>query len=95
MQSNYLIFQPNYLIDINQQYKDDISKISTSASTIEEIKDGLTVKLSQRVLKRNESKTEKYTIKRGNCDNCLCDLIGSRDIKTPFFSREIFFVENF
>ena len=29
------------------------------------------------------------------CHHCLCDLIGSRDIKILSFSREFFFVENF
>ena len=38
-----------------------------------------TIKLAQRGLKINESKTEDYTIKRANCDNCWrdCKLLGS------------------
>ena len=69
IQSNYPIVSPNYQIDIDQQYADDISKISTCISAIEKMKDELPVKLAQRGLKINESKTEEYTIKRANCDN--------------------------
>ena len=79
IQSNYPIVSPNYQIDIDQQYADDISKISTSISVIEKMKDELPVKLAQRGLKINESKTEEHTIKRANCDNRWrdCKLFGS------------------
>ena len=79
IQSNYPIVSPNYQIDIDQQYADDISKISTGISAIEKMKDGLPVKLAKRGLKINESKTEEYTIKRANCDNRWRDrkLLGS------------------
>ena len=73
IQSNYPIVSPNYQIDIDQQYADDISKISTSISTIEKMKDELPVKLAQRGLKINESKTEEYTIKSANCGNRWTD----------------------
>ena len=69
MQSNYPAVSPNYQIDIDQQYGDDISKISISISAIEKMKDEVPVKLAQQGLKINESKTEEYTIKRANCDN--------------------------
>ena len=39
MQSNYPIVPPNYQIDIEQQYADDFSKISTSISAVEKMKD--------------------------------------------------------
>ena len=76
--SNYPITSPNYQIDIDQQYADDISKISTSISAIRKMKDELPVKLVQRGLKINESKTEEYTIKRANCDSHWrdCKLLG-------------------
>ena len=45
IQSNYPIVSPNYQIDIDQRYADDISKISTSISTIEKMKNELPVKL--------------------------------------------------
>ena len=79
MQSNYPIVPPNYQTDIDQQYEDDISKMSTSISAIEKIKDELPVKLAQRGLKINESKTEEYTIKRANYDNPWrdCKVLGS------------------
>ena len=86
--SNYPIVSPNYQIDIDQQYADDISRISTSISAIGKMKDELPAKLAQRGLKINESKTEEYTIKRANCDNRWrdCKLLGSlldtqKDIK--------------
>ena len=89
MQSNYPIIPPNYQIDINQQYADDISKISTSISAIEKMKDELPVKLAQRELNTNQSKEEECTIKRANYDNRWrdCKLLGSlldtqNDIKT-------------
>ena len=44
-QSNYPIISPNHQIDIDQQNADDISKISTSTSAIEKMKDELPVKL--------------------------------------------------
>ena len=47
---NNPILPPNYLIDIDQQYPDEISKISTSNSAIEKMKDKLPVKLAQRGL---------------------------------------------
>ena len=49
-------------MDIDQQHPDYISKISTSISAIEKMKDELPVKLAQRGLKINESKAEEYTI---------------------------------
>ena len=79
MQSNYRMVPQNYLINIDQQYADDISKISTSITAIEKMKDELPIKLVQRGLKMNELKTEEYTIKRANCDNRQrdCKLLGS------------------
>ena len=43
------------------------------------MKEELPVKLAQRGLKINQSKTEEYTIKRANCDNRWrdCKLLGS------------------
>ena len=47
MQNNYPIVPPNYQIDIDQQqYADYISKILTSISAIEKMKDELPVKLA-------------------------------------------------
>ena len=79
IQSNYPIVPPNYQIDIDQQYADDISKISTSISATEKMEDELPIKLAQRGLKINKSKAEEYTIKKANCDNRWrdCKLLGS------------------
>ena len=78
-QSNDPIVSPNIQIDIDQQCADDISKISTSITAKEKMKDELPVKLAQRGLKINESKTEEDPIKRASCDNRWrdCKLIGS------------------
>ena len=65
----YPIIPPNCQIDIDLQYADDIRKILTGISAIAKMKDERPVKLAQRGLKINESKTEEYTIKRANCDN--------------------------
>ena len=48
IQNKYPIVPQNYQIDIDQQYADDISKISTSIHAIEKMKDVLPVKLAQR-----------------------------------------------
>ena len=79
MQSNYPIVPPNYEIDTDEQYADEISKISTNISAIEKLKDELPVKLAQRSSKINESKTEEYTIKSANCNKRWrdCKLLGS------------------
>ena len=79
IQIKYPIVPQNYQIDIDQQYADDINKISTRISAIGKLKDELPVKPSQQGLKINESKTEDFTIKRANCDNRWrdCKLLGS------------------
>ena len=92
MQRNYPIVSANYQIDINQQHADDISKISTSYSAIEKMKDELPVKLAQLVLKINESKTEEYTSKSANCDDRWrdCKLLGSLlDTKNDIRRRKV------
>ena len=53
-QNNYPIVPPNYQIGIDQQYADDIRKISNSISAVEKMKDELPVKLAQRGLEINE-----------------------------------------
>ena len=57
IQNKYPIVPQNYQIDIDQQYADDISKISTSIHAIEKMKNVLPVKLAQRWIKANETKT--------------------------------------
>ena len=56
IKSNYPIVSPNYQIDIDQKYADDISKISTSISAIKKMNDELPVKLAQRGSKINNQK---------------------------------------
>ena len=79
IQSHYPIVLQNNQTHIDQQYTDDISKISTSINAIEKMKYELPVKLAQQRLKKNETKKEEYTIKRANCDNRWrgCKLLGS------------------
>ena len=79
IQSNYPIGSPNYQINIDQQFADGISKILISIIAIDKIKEELLVKLAQRGLNINESKTEEYIIQRANCDSRWRDskLLGS------------------
>ena len=49
VQSNYPIVPQNYQIDLDQQYADYTSKISSSINVIEKINNELPVKLTQRV----------------------------------------------
>ena len=49
-------------MDIDQQYAGDISKILAIIRAMEKVKDEVPVKLANRGLKINESKTEEYTI---------------------------------
>ena len=59
---------------------------------IEKMKEELPVKLAQRGLKINESKTEEYIMKRANCDNRRrnCKLIGSLlDIQDDIKRRNV------
>ena len=49
-------------MDIDQQYAGDISKISAIIRAMEKVKDEVPVKLANRGLKINESKTGEYTI---------------------------------
>ena len=56
-------------IDIDQQYADDISKITSNYSAIEELKEKLPHQLAKRGLILNRDKTEEYTIRNNsNCD---------------------------
>ena len=57
------------------------------------MEDKLPVKLAQRGLKINDSKTEEYTIKRVNCDNLWrdCKLFGSLlDTQNDSKGRKVF-----
>ena len=73
--------KPNHIkhININQEYADDISEITSNPARIEYIKSTLPSKLQERNLKINISKTEEYKISRKNCDNTWksCKLLGS------------------
>ena len=65
-------------VNINQEYADDMSTISTNINNIEHMKQIIPPMLLNRNLKINESKTEQYTIKRkGETDWKKCKLLGS------------------
>ena len=66
-------------IDINLEYADDISKITSNKETVTRVKKDLPIKLAKRDLTINETKTENYIISRQNCDNTWkkCKLLGS------------------
>ena len=46
IQNKHFVVPPNYQIDTDQQYTDDISKIWTSVSAIKKMKDDQPVKLA-------------------------------------------------
>ena len=65
-------------ISLDQQYADDISKISTNESDIQETLESYPPKLATRGLIINQDKTERYTISRtGNQDWKKCKLLGT------------------
>ena len=68
----------NSEININMEYADDISFLTTDINTIEHTKLILPEKLLARNLHINETKTEQYTIKRdGDNDWKRCKLLGT------------------
>ena len=65
-------------IDINQEYADDISIITTNPNTIKYSKQHLPTLLSLRNLQINHTKTEEFVIERNGCDKWRkCKLLGS------------------
>ena len=66
-------------IDINLEYADDISEITSNIETVTRVKNDLPIKLAKRDLTINETKMENYIISRQNCDNAWkeCKLLGS------------------
>ena len=66
---NYSTIKQINHIDIDQQYADDISKITSNYSAILKLKAELPQKLAKRGLLINESKTEEYTSRNKNSCN--------------------------
>ena len=66
-------------IEINQEYADDISQITSNRETILQRKLNLPLHLKKWDLTINDTKTEEYDISRANCDNAWkkCKLLGS------------------
>ena len=65
-------------IRIDQEYADDISKLTTDPHTITYFKETLPNILAERGLHINDTKTEEYKIQRkGNVDWKKCKLLGS------------------
>ena len=65
-------------IDINQEYADDISEITSDPNIVKHIKQTLPPKLKARNLNINEDKTEEYKIERKGDDSWkTCKLLGS------------------
>ena len=65
-------------IRIDQEYADDLSKITTDPHTIEYYKNTLPLILATRNLQINESQTEEYMIKRKGDESWKdCKLLGS------------------
>ena len=81
---NYLnttnaITTQKHQIDIDLQYADDISKITSNYSSIQQLHNELPTKLQKRGLQINLSKTENFQISRKNCDESWkkCKFLGS------------------
>ena len=55
-------------ISISQEYAGDISEITSNPDRIKHLKENLPIKLAERNLIINESKTEEYIISRSNQD---------------------------
>ena len=66
-------------ININLEYADDISEITSNPEQIIQLKEKLPSQLAKRNLTINTSKTEEHKISRTNCDNSWksCKLLGS------------------
>ena len=76
---NYNLLKEN-IVEINQEYADDISTVTTSQEIVQKLKKDLPPKLEQRNLHCNTEKTEEYTIElngKNNDDWKKCKMLGS------------------
>ena len=64
-------------IDIDMEYADDISKITSDYNNIRKYEHDITEKLDRNGLKINNSKTEKFIINRNNDQWKKCRLLGT------------------
>ena len=74
---NYCKIPSTKILDIDQHYADDISKITSSKSNIDKMKSELPTVLKSRQLIINDSKTEEYIVSKRNHDWRTCKLLGS------------------
>ena len=76
---NYFLPVPVQHITINQEYADDISRITSDPHNIKQLKATLPQQLAKKNLEINKTKTEEYKISRVNCDNGWkkCKFLGS------------------
>ena len=69
LEHNYSITTQKNQIDIDLQYANDISKITSNYSSIQKLHDELPTTLIKRNLQINTTKTENFHISRRNCDH--------------------------
>lgn len=74
---NYYIKTQKKQFNINMQYADDISEVTTNNAEIEHLKDKLPTILSDRGLTLNQTKTEENKISRKNDEWKKCKFLGS------------------
>ena len=76
---NYSITTQKNQIDIDLQYADDISKITSNYSSIQKLHYELPTTLIKRDLQINTTKTENFHISRKNCDHLWkkCKYLGT------------------
>ena len=74
---NYCKIPSTKILDIDQHYADDISKITSSKSNIDKMKSELPTVLKSRQLIINDSKTEEYIVSKRNHDWRTYKLLGS------------------
>ena len=74
---NYAIITQIRQIDIDMQYADDISKITSDYNSIQHFKKIVPEKLKTRDLKINQEKTEEYTISKTRNEWRKCKFLGS------------------
>ena len=74
---NYCVFTHNDQLYIDMEYVDDISKVTSNHSSMENFKHNTTEILKPRDLNVNHNKTEQYIISRTNNEWRLCKYLGS------------------
>ena len=91
IEHNYCVITQKDQIDIDMEYADDISKVTSNHSSMENFKHNTSEILKPRDLNVNHGKTEQYIINRTNNEWRLCKYLGSMlDTGEDIKRRKIF-----